>query len=132
MRRILFAVALAGFPALAAAADVDGVWATEKNEDGGYLEIAMAPCASDGSLTCGTVSKAFKASGEDPGYADLGKAIIKDMKHDGGGSYSGGTIWDPENGKTYDLKMTLKGSELDVDGCVSFFCQGQHWKRVSQ
>lgn len=132
MKRIISVVALAGFPALAGAADVDGVWATEKNKAGGYLEITMAPCASDASLTCGTVSKAFKASGEDPGYADLGKTIIKDMKHDGGESYSGGTIWDPENGKTYGSKMTLQGNGLDVDGCVSIFCEGQHWKRVSQ
>ena len=35
-----------------------------------------------------------------------------------GKHYSGGTIWDPEHGKTYSSKMTVKGDVLDVEGCI--------------
>ena len=41
-----------------------------------------------------------------------------------------GTIWDPEDSKTYKSKMHLKGDMQDVEGCISFFCSGQDWKRV--
>ncbi len=60
----------------------------------------------------------------------MGKLIVKDMKSDDGASYSGGTVWDPEDNKTYSSKMTLKGNDLDVEGCVAIFCKGQDWTRV--
>jgi uncharacterized protein (DUF2147 family) len=126
----MISVVFAATPAMAFAGGADGVWATEKNNKGGYLEITIAPCASDASLTCGTISKAFNAKGEDPAYPNLGKSIIEGMKHDGNESYSGGTVWDPEDDQTYSSKMTVKGDDLDVEGCISIFCQGQDWKRV--
>ena len=123
---------IAAMPAMALASEADGLWATEKNENGGYLEVKVAPCASNASLTCGIISRAFNAKGEDSGYVNLGKSIIENMKHDGNGTYSGGTIWDPENNKTYSSKMILKGDVLDVEGCVAIFCRGQNWKRVNR
>jgi len=90
----------------------------------------MAPCAADASLTCGTITRAFNAKGEDPAYANLGKPIVENMKDDGSGGFSGGTIWDPEHDKTYDSKMSLEGDTLDVEGCVTIFCSGQDWTRV--
>jgi uncharacterized protein (DUF2147 family) len=45
-------------------------------------------------------------------------------------SYAGGTIWDPEKDKTYKSKMSVKGDDLDVDGCISFVCIGEDWQRV--
>ena len=56
--------------------------------------------------------------------------MVKNMASDGGGKFSGGTIWDPEHDKTYDSHMTLKGDVLDVEGCVSIICSGQDWTRV--
>ena len=131
MRKFAITVSILALPAAAAAGSADGVWATEKNKQGGYLEVTIAPCTSDSGLTCGTISRAFNKDGEDSGYANLGKPIIQGMKHDGGDSYSGGTIWDPEDNKTYPSKMTVKGDDLDVEGCVTIFCQGQDWKRVT-
>lgn len=131
--RMVWLVGVALLFAGPASADAaHGVWSTEKNEQGGYLEVTVAACASDATLTCGTISKAFNPAGEDPKYANLGKLMVQGMKHDGGGSYSGGSIWDPENGKTYKSNMTLKGDELDVEGCISFLCEGQHWQRVAK
>ena len=115
---------------MAIASGADGVWKTEANDDGGYVEVTVDPCASDASKTCGKISKAFNKQGEDSTYANLGKLIVKDMESDDGTNYSGGTIWDPEHDKTYKSKMKLKGNELDVEGCVSIICSGEHWARV--
>ena len=49
---------------------------------------------------------------------------------DGNNSYAGGKIWDPEIDKTYKSKMSIKGDDLDVEGCVSVVCIGEDWKRV--
>ena len=54
---------IAAMPAMALASEADGLWATEKNENGGYLEVKVAPCASNASLTCGIISRAFNAKG---------------------------------------------------------------------
>jgi uncharacterized protein (DUF2147 family) len=54
------------------------------------------------------------------------------MKDHGDGKYSKGTIWDPVKDKVYKSKMEVKGDELDVDGCISVICVGQHWQRVAQ
>lgn len=131
MRNILVAAALIAAPAWALAAGVDGVWRTESNDAGGYLEVTVGPCAADSSKTCGIASKAFKAPGEaDPAYPHLGKPIIENMASDGDGQYSGGTVFDPESGKTYKSKMSLKGGGLDVEGCIAFICEGETWSRV--
>lgn len=120
--------AFAAGPAYAGAAD--GVWKTEPGDGGGYLEVTMAPCASDAAKTCGTISAAYSKDGPDPNYANLGKLIVKNMSPEGGAKFSGGTIWDPEHNKTYDAHMTLEGGKLDVEGCVSIICSGQHWYKV--
>ena len=52
------------------------------------------------------------------------------MTDDGGGSFSGGTIWDPGADKTYKSKMTIEGKVLKVSGCISVFCRTQTWKRL--
>ena len=134
MRNIIFFLGLliAGIPTTTAAASANGVWSTEKDDKGAYLEVTVAPCESKPTLTCGVISKAFIKSGEDPDYSNLGKLIIKDMKDHGDSTYSKGTIWDPVKDKVYKSKMEVKGDELDVDGCISLFCEGQHWQRVAQ
>ena len=119
---------LATKAALAGAAD--GVWKTEANDAGGYLEVTIAPCASDAQKSCGTITSAYNKNGPDPKYANLGKLIIKDMSPEGGSKFSGGKIWDPQDNKTYDSHMTVKGDTLDVEGCVSIFCKGEDWTKV--
>ena len=128
---IVLGVLISGIPAIAAASSANGVWSTEKDDKGAYLEVTIAACESDAALSCGIISKAFIKSGEDPNYSNLGKLIIKDMKDHGDGTYSKGTIWDPVKDKVYKSKMEVKGDELDVDGCISFLCQGQHWQSVA-
>jgi uncharacterized protein (DUF2147 family) len=61
----------------------------------------------------------------------IGMEIIRGMKIDGGGRYSGGTILKPDEGKVYKSKMELVegGAKLEVSGCVAFICKSQVWER---
>ncbi|CUH80227.1 hypothetical protein TRM7557_02783 [Tritonibacter multivorans] len=131
MKRIIAAAAAAiAFGTVAAADPVAGTWQTEAGDTGGYLHVAIAPCGSD---ICGTISKAFDASGSSDGaYENLGKKLIWDMKSSGNGDYAGGKIWAPDSDKTYVSKMALNGNKLKVKGCVAggLICRGQTWTRV--
>jgi uncharacterized protein (DUF2147 family) len=64
----------------------------------------------------------------------LGMDIIRGMAADGD-QWDGGTILDPENGKVYRCKMTLRngGQELAVRGFIGISLLGrtQVWQRVS-
>jgi uncharacterized protein (DUF2147 family) len=115
---------------VALAGGADGVWKTEADDKGAYLEVTIAPCESDSSKTCGKITNAMTKQGADPKYANMGQLIVKDMESADGKDYSGGTIWDPVHDKTFKSKMHLRGDDLDVKGCVSIICSGQDWKRV--
>ena len=132
--RISCLLILTGLYSMAVNADsteAHGVWSTQHSEGEGYIEVTIAPCDADASLTCGTITRAYDESGDDPNYEHLGKLIIEDMKYHKG-KYSGGTIWDPQSGKTYKSKMQRESeTDLDVDGCISFMCQSEHWQLVN-
>lgn len=130
MRSMFLAAAIVAAPVMAIAGQADGVWKTQANDSGGYLEVTIGACAADASMTCGTISNAFTKQGADPNYVNLGKPIIKDMSSHDGKDYSGGTVWDPEHDKTYHSKMFVKGDVLDVEGCISIICSGEDWIRV--
>ena len=132
MFKAILAVTLLATSSLVFADGANGVWKTEANDAGGYLEVTVGPCESNAKLTCGVISKAFSKDGPDSAYENLGKLIIHDMKPHGENSYTGGKIWDPEKDKTYKSKMSVKGDDLDVDGCISFVCIGEDWKRVKK
>lgn len=128
MRLFISSVVVAMLPVFAMAGSAHGVWKTEKGKDGGQLEVTISAC---GSSTCGKITTAYNANGKvDGGYKYLGKVIISGMSDDGGDKYSGGKIWDPENGKTYKSKMSLSGQTLIVEGCVGPVCSKQHWQKV--
>jgi len=130
MRSLIVGMAIVTASTAALAGGADGVWRTEADDQGAYLEVTIAPCESDSSKTCGKISNAFTKQGADPKYANLGKLMVKDMESADGKNYSGGTIWDPVHDKIFKSKMHLRGDDLDVKGCVSIICSGQDWKRV--
>ncbi len=70
---------------------------------------------------------------ERKGQKIIGMTIVKGLKMDGD-QYDGGTILDPENGKTYQCKMKLNaaGDELEVRGYIgiSLIGRSQIWKRI--
>lgn len=63
---------------------------------------------------------------------DLGLELLKDFTFDGDNVYSGGTVYDPKNGKTYNCKMTLQGDKLTIRGFIgiSLFGRSVTWTRV--
>jgi uncharacterized protein (DUF2147 family) len=130
MRGLILACSILITPTIAVAGEANGIWRTESGDNGGYLEVTIGPCDSDASKTCGTISKAINEQGPDPDYEHLGRLMIDGMKTNDGTRYSGGTIWDPEQDKTYRSKMKAEGSILDVEGCIAFICRGQNWSRV--
>jgi len=91
--------------------------------------VKIAAC---GNKICGTIAKAFDASGKEIASQNVGKRMIWDMVPKGEGYYSGGKIWAPDRDKTYKSKMQLNGNRLKVSGCVlgGMICRGQTWTRV--
>jgi uncharacterized protein (DUF2147 family) len=130
-------LALAAAPALAAADPAFGEWL---NEDG-FGKITIAPCSSDPALACGAISWLKDPVGHptrDVNNPDkslrsrplIGVLVVRDMKSAGPGRWSGGKLYDPESGKTYDGKLrVLSRNRLRVEGCVLMFCQSETWTR---
>ncbi|WP_201555714.1 DUF2147 domain-containing protein [Psychrobacter sp. 72-O-c] len=63
------------------------------------------------------------------GQKHVGRTIIANLKSDGGGKYSGGTITDPAKDKTYRMTANLSGNTLDLKGYIGPFSRSQTWKK---
>lgn len=126
------AIAATGAPTHA----VEGRWYTEGNK----AIVTVAPC---GKLLCGTITWAapVPATGKSPQDIHnrnpalrtrplIGIQILSGFKPSGA-RWTGGTIYNLTNGKTYSSELAL-GSDgvLKVSGCVLVFCQTQNWKRA--
>ena len=63
----------------------------------------------------------------------LGYSIVRELAYIGENKWENGTIYDPENGSTYNCKMELSDSNtLDVRGFigVAIFGRTDTWKRL--
>lgn len=62
----------------------------------------------------------------------LGMTIIENVTYAGDGSWEEGEILDPNNGKTYSVRLTPQqnGEKLEVRGYVGFFYRNQYWLKV--
>jgi uncharacterized protein (DUF2147 family) len=119
-----------------------GVW--KQIGDDGKVG-ALVTIAEEGGVFVGRLSQLFLDPGDDPNPVCnncpgdklnqplLGLVFIEGMKQDGL-DYEGGTILDPESGKTYRAKMSLSpdGTELTVRGYLgwSIFGKSQTWTRA--
>jgi len=62
----------------------------------------------------------------------LGQTILRGMSYEGGGKWSGGTIYDPDSGRTYKCHLErLDQDRLQVRGYIGFALLGrsQLWTR---
>lgn len=140
MRTLLAAalVAAAATPALAAD-PVEGEWLVQ----GGSARVKIAPCAALIERLCGTFTwlksdkpgqPVLDKSNPDPKLRTRplnGSVFIRDFRRVSAGRWTGGKIYSPEEGKTYDSKMRISpDGTLKLDGCVLFICQAQTWTRI--
>lgn len=122
----------------ALAADATGVWATKE----GKSHVRISPC---GDKLCGEIIWLKEPNGEDGkpktdrnniddslrSRPIIGLQMLSGFVPDGENEWENGTIYNPEDGKTYTSKMELVNpSTLEVKGCVLMFCQTQSWTRV--
>ena len=97
---------------------------TWQTYDEGQPKGVVKITESNGVLT-GKLISANTAAGKQ--Y--VGNTIIRNLKADGGGKYSGGTITDPAKGKDYRMTANLSGSTLKLKGYIGPFSRSQEWKK---
>jgi uncharacterized protein (DUF2147 family) len=135
MRQIVMA-AVAGLVVGAGAARADtgqilGTWLT----DGGDSKIRIAPC---GKFLCATVTwgkeNPLDTKNPDPALRSrnvVGSTLSRNIHPDGGGSWAG-SMYNPDNGKSYDVTLRTRGSDgLEIEGCVlAVLCGSEKWSRL--
>ncbi|MDV2859407.1 DUF2147 domain-containing protein [Psychrobacter celer] len=77
----------------------------------------------------GVLTGKLIATNSAKGKKHVGMTVIKGLKADGGGKYSGGTITDPEKGKDYRMTASLNGNTLKLKGYIGPFSRSQVWKK---
>lgn len=113
---------------------ISGAWISH---EGG--EISFHPC---GENICGTVSKLrpedranppLDVNNPDPALRNrqlLGLTMFTGYKYRGKGKWTGGTIYNSDDGNDYRSKLRLKDDgTLKVSGCIFFFCRSFKWIR---
>ena len=92
----------------------------------GTVEKIVDPAKQD--------SKCDECASDDPrkGKPVIGMTILTGLKKDSDNVYSGGNILDPNNGKTYNAKVTVieGGKKLEMRGSILFIGRTQIWIRV--
>jgi uncharacterized protein (DUF2147 family) len=92
----------------------------------GTVEKIVDPAKQD--------SKCDLCANDDPrkGKPVIGMTVLTGLKKDGENVYAGGSILDPNNGKTYNAKVTVidGGKKLEMRGSILFIGRTQTWIRV--
>lgn len=132
IRTAVAAAALASLSLPASAQDATGTWLTASGE----TRVRIAPC---GASVCGTIVWVKNTGAKDennPNAALKNRSLVGinmiQMKPAGGGKWSG-TLYNPQDGKTYSGSLTVQGANsLSLSGCVAgIFCRSQNWTRVN-
>ena len=138
--KIASVVAAAFLFGIAAQADPVGTWLT----DSGKSKVKIETCEAG---LCGTIiwlKNPLNADGtdlRDSKNADeslrerklVGTEVISGFAEVRPGRWTGGKIYNPEDGRTYDSRLVERDENtLTVRGCVLFICRSQTWTRVAQ
>src|SRR5580692_231705 len=127
---------VAGSGALMAqqASPILGRWLTQPGD--GIIEITRtADNAYQGTIIGGNAPRRVDEHNPDPARRQqllLGQVILKDMHDDGDGALAGGTIYEPDTGRTYKCRIeVLDHDRLKVRGFIGFSLLGrsQVWTR---
>ena len=118
-----------------------GLWKTIDDETGkekSYVRVVEADGVLSGKVEklldpAKQEAKCDKCSDARKDQPILGMLILEGVrKHEGEPYWDGGTILDPNNGKTYRVRLTPKeeGKQLEVRGYIGPFYRNQRWLRV--
>ncbi|MFC5578489.1 DUF2147 domain-containing protein [Lysobacter niabensis] len=142
MRQYMMFAALLLAPVVASAQDSPaGRWQTVDDDSGKPKSVVEIYRARDGNYAGKVVEIIDTTKGADPlcdkcrgsnrNKPVKGMVILWGLKPDGPGKWSGGSVLDPENGKTYKSKIELHegGARLGMFGCIAFICRQQVWIR---
>ena len=118
------------------ASPILGRWLTQPGD--GIIEITRAADNTfRGTIIGGNAPHRVDEHNPDPARRQqllLGQVILKDMHEDGDGALSGGTIYEPDTGRTYKCRIeTLDHDRLKVRGFigVSLLGRSQVWTRFT-
>lgn len=132
------AVAKAG-PAGAAERDIAGRWATE-----GFGSIVeFQPCAGTPAELCGRIVRLWAPAPEGRSRIDrnnpdpalrtrplVGIAIVNGLRETLPGVWTGGRLYNPDDGRTYTGSARLRGGVIELKGCAyNVVCRSQTWRR---
>ena len=143
MYRALEAINLIAF-SLPAAAQMNPVGHWQTVDEKTQQPKSQVRITESGGVLTGTVEKLLRRQAKQDavctectddrkGAPLLGMEIIRGaQKAEGKEVWEGGKILDPENGKTYALRLTPAdgGQKLDVRGSIGPFGRTQTWTRV--
>jgi len=137
---IALALAAAASAAMAQATP-QGLWRTIDDETG--KEKSLVRIVDNGGVLGGRIEKLLDPAKQDAkcdkcsdarkGQPVLGMSIIENVRKNADEPYwDGGTILDPNNGKSYRVRLTPKdgGKTLEVRGFIGPFYRNQTWQRV--
>ena len=141
MKKFIFSIVLMLFPFIAAfAQDVVGKWKLENgtaiveiyksgNVYNGKIVWLKNPTRPDGSPAVDdkNPNKSLRTR------KLMGLNMLSNLKSNGKGEFSGGTIYDPNNGETYHCSLEVKGNTLKVRGSLDksgIFGRTMNWYRV--
>lgn len=115
---------------------VQGNWLTEPKD--GIIQITQAADGTlQGRIVGGNEPGKLDRENPDPSKRTLalrGQVIMSGLKYDGGGKWSGGSIYKPADGKSYKCKLELLADgTLKVRGFIgiSLLGQNQIWTRYA-
>jgi uncharacterized protein (DUF2147 family) len=130
---LLFSVGQGMAAAPPAGANASGEWLVAD----ATARIRIGPC---GTVLCGTISWTKAPSGVDENNPDpakrsrpiMGVEILSGMAPAGPNRWKG-SVYNAQNGKTYDAMMSLESADvLRIEGCVlgGLLCGGENWTRA--
>jgi len=120
--------------------DIVGRWATQGF--GSIVEFRL--CAEDTKTLCGRILWLWEendASGQprtdrhnpDSGLRSrslIGIDIVRGLRETASATWSGGELYNPDDGRTYTGEIRVKRGTLELRGCaLLIFCQTQTWRR---
>jgi len=115
-----------------------GLWTTDQGK--GRVEIVR--CAAPKQGLCGTIvwiSEPNDRQGKpqtDKANKNarlrnrpiVGLRIFEGWREAGPNKWKG-AVYDPEDGRVYDVDISLAGDRLTLTGCIAFLCDSDTWTR---